>query len=62
MTSDMERFEMEETRDAMLFRFWVRCAADWPGETARALTHCHSAEDYRAALTSLAHRVGVNLP
>lgn len=55
---------MEDTdiRDTMLFRFWVRAAADWPSETARAIAHCHTAEEYRAALTILARRKGVNLP
>lgn len=54
--------EDDDIRDAMLFRFWIRAAESWPGETANILAQCHSAEDYRAALTLLANRHGVNLP
>lgn len=55
---------MEDTdiRDAMLFRFWVRAASDFPGETAMAIARCLTPAEYRSALTELARRKGVNLP
>lgn len=57
--------EEEDIRDAMLFRFWCRAASSGSGlvnETANALTHCLTVEDYRKALIDLARRNGVNLP
>jgi hypothetical protein len=54
--------EDDDIRDAMLFRFWVRAGSEFPGETAVAIAACHSADDYRAALTVLARRKGINLP
>jgi len=57
--------EEEDIRDAMLFRFWCRAASAGSGmvnETAVALMHCLTVDDYRKALTDLARRKGVNLP
>lgn len=55
----------DDIRDAMLFRFWCKAVeypGGWPADTAAALKHCHTAEDYRKALTELARSKGVNLP
>lgn len=62
----MSRDWDDDTRDGILFRFWIRAASfvigGWPSETARALANCHTPADYRRALTELATRRGVNLP
>ena len=51
--------------DGVLFRFWIRAGSypgGWPGDTARAITHCTTPAEYRAALMKLAQEKGVNLP
>jgi hypothetical protein len=62
----------DDTRDAILFRFWTRAASypgGWPGRLIELLRE-HGPKDgapmqpnhYRAALTALAAEKGVNLP
>ena len=55
----------DDTRDGMLFRFWIRMAS-WPGgspmKLCGAILKCKSPADYRKALTELAIAEGVNLP
>lgn len=48
--------------DGVLFRFWIRMAADQPGATAIALMACTTADDYRQALRKLAKQLKINLP
>ena len=58
---DME----DDDLDGVLFRFWIRATAfpgGWPGDTMRALLHCKTPNEYRAALIKLAQEKGVNLP
>lgn len=57
----MRRFDDDE-HDGILFRFWIRAASQWSGDTARALLACRDAADYREALVGLAGAKGVNLP
>ena len=52
----------DDAMDAALFRFWARAASQFPGDVARALTHCLTQEEYRKALYSLAKEKRVNLP
>lgn len=62
---ERERIALDDTRDGMLFRFWIRAGSypgGWPAETADALAHCKTSEEYRVALTLLARKKGVNLP
>ena len=57
--------EDDDIRDAMLFRCWCRAASSsggFPGETAVAIGHCITPDDYRKALTELARKKGLNLP
>lgn len=54
--------DTDDYLDAVLFRFWIRAASEFPGATARALLHCTSADEYRAALMKLAQHNGINLP
>lgn len=62
---ERDKIALDDTRDGMLFRFWIRAASypgGWPNELMNALTHCTQPGDYRVALTLLARRKGVNLP
>lgn len=62
---EIEKAALDDTRDGLLFRFWIRAAsypAGWPSVTMRALSPCVTPEDYRAALMKLARDKGVNLP
>jgi hypothetical protein len=57
--------EHDDYLDGVLFRFWIRAASypgGWPGDLSKALTHCLTTADYRAALMKLAQEKGVNLP
>lgn len=40
-------------RDALLFRFWIKEAAERPERCARFLSGCTTPEDYRTALERL---------
>lgn len=62
---ERERIANDDTRDGILFRFWIRAASypgGWPGDLMAALNKCHTPEEYRVALTRLAHEKGINLP
>ena len=55
----------DDDLDGVLFRFWIRAASypgGWPSDLVRALTHCTTPAEYRAALMKLAAAKGVNLP
>jgi len=55
----------DDSRDGILFRFWIRAASfpgGFPSDLMRALKDCVTPEDYRRALTDLAKEKGVNLP
>ncbi|KAB2689711.1 hypothetical protein [Brucella tritici] len=55
----------DDSRDGILFRFWIRAASypgGFPAALMRALKDCHTPADYRRALTELAKDKGVNLP
>ena len=55
----------DDCRDGVLFRFWIRMASfpgGAPSKVSTALGACHTAPEYRKALTELAIREGVNLP
>lgn len=55
----------DDSRDGVLFRFWIRAASypgGFPAALMRALKDCHTPADYRRALTELAKDKGVNLP
>ena len=54
--------DLEDMRDAALFRFWCRIAEAKPGKVANALLRCHTADDYRAALMLLASAERINIP
>lgn len=55
----------DDSRDGILFRFWIR-AASWPGgfpsELLGAIIDCHTPADYRRELLALAKAKGINLP
>ncbi|WP_336801748.1 hypothetical protein [Kaistia sp. MMO-174] len=48
--------------DAILFRFWIRAASEFPSETMIALCSATTADAYRVALLNLARVKKVNLP
>lgn len=52
----------DDARDGVLFRFWIRAASEFPGETARAIAHATTPAEYRQALTELAKGKRINLP
>ncbi|KAB2752309.1 hypothetical protein [Brucella anthropi] len=55
----------DDSRDGILFRFWIRAASypgGFPAALMRALKDCHTPADYRRALNDLAKEKGVNLP
>lgn len=55
----------DDYRDGALFRFWIRMAqypGGKPSAVAKAIADCHTAAEYRKALTELAIAEGVNLP
>lgn len=55
----------DDDLDGVLFRFWIRAASypgGWPDDLSKALFHCTTAAQYRAALIKLAQEKGVNLP
>lgn len=62
----------DDTRDAILFRFWVKAASypsGWPGRLMQLFNEHGPAKGeqmqprhYRAALMALAAEKGVNLP
>lgn len=61
----------DDTRDGILFRFWIRMASypgGSPSKLVAALENMRTGAgnvtpaDYRRALTELAQREGVNLP
>lgn len=63
--AERERIELDDTRDGILFRFWIKEAAypgGHPAALAVALNKCITVEDYRVALTLHARKQGVNLP
>lgn len=63
--AEIERIANDDTRDGILFRFWIKAGSypgGWPSATAEAIGHCHTPEQYRVALTKLAIAKGVNLP
>ncbi len=63
--AELEKLALDDTRDGMLFRFWIKAGSypgGWPGETSVALANCKTPADYRLALMTLAQRKGVNLP
>lgn len=55
----------DDSRDGILFRFWIR-SASWPGgfpaDLMTALKDCLTPADYRRELLALAKAKGVNLP
>lgn len=51
-----------DDQDSVLFRFWIRAASEFAGETAKAIATCTTPQEYRAALTMLAERKRINLP
>lgn len=55
----------DDSRDGILFRFWIR-AASWPGgypaDLMTAIKDCLTPADYRRELLALAEAKGVNLP
>jgi hypothetical protein len=56
---------MDDERDGVLFRFWIRAASypdGFPFALMEALHNCKTPEEYRKALTELAEKKGVNLP
>jgi hypothetical protein len=63
--AERERVANDDTRDGMLFRFWIKAGSypgGYPAETMAAIEHCRTPEQYRVALTELAIKKGVNLP
>lgn len=63
--AEREKIALDDTRDGILFRFWIKAAqypGGWPSELGRAIFNCHTPEDYRVALTLFARSKGVNLP
>ena len=52
----------DDTRDGILFRFWIHGASNYPSQIAQAITHCTTPAEYRAALTLVAIERGINLP
>ncbi|XAI96284.1 hypothetical protein [Microcystis phage Mae-JY30] len=52
----------DDTRDGVMFRFWIRAGSEFPGETALAIAHATTPAAYRKALTELAGRKRINLP
>lgn len=55
----------DDSRDGVLFRFWIRAASypgGFPSDLVQALKSCHTPADYRRELTALARAKGVNLP
>lgn len=55
----------DDSRDGILFRFWIRAACypgGFPVDLMKALKSCHAPADYRRELTALAKAKGVNLP
>jgi hypothetical protein len=54
--------EEDDIRDAMLFRFWIRGASEFPIDIAKAIMSCLRPDEYRAALKALALSKGINLP
>ncbi len=56
------RLDVEDHRDASLFRFWIKSASSEPYKIAKAISHCLHPSEYRAALHRLAAAEGINLP
>lgn len=54
-------FENDE-HDGSLFRFWIRAASQFPGETMRAIGRATTPAEYRKALIELAVSKQINLP
>lgn len=48
--------------DAVLFRFWIRAASEFPSETMIAICSAKTADEYRVALLNLARVKKMNLP
>lgn len=42
-----------EVADGQLFRHWIQAASETPSKVATALTECTTADEYRAAITTL---------
>lgn len=60
-----QKYPIDDEMDGVLFRFWMRAGSypgGWPTDTARAITHCKTPDEYRRALIDLANEKGVNLP
>jgi hypothetical protein len=59
----MENIDFDDdTRDGILFRFWIHGASNFPNRMMKALMHCTTPAEYRAALTLVANEKGINLP
>lgn len=58
-----EADEERDVLDAALFRYWIRLASG-PGvlRCAKAIAHCVTPAQYRAALIALAREDRLNLP
>lgn len=63
--------DLDDARDGILFRFWIRAASypgGWPSRLAQLIQEETTKEGlaapatYRRALTTLATEKGVNLP
>lgn len=52
----------DDARDGVLFRLWIRLAAECPGDVARELAYCVTLQSYREALMRLAQKHRANLP
>lgn len=60
-----KKLPVDDEMDGVLFRFWIRAASypgGFPSDLMRALTDCHTPDDYRQALVKLANEKGINLP
>ena len=61
--TDEVKFDCDDDMfDGVLFRFWIRAASEFPGETAIAITRCLTPADYRLALAALAIKHRINFP
>lgn len=54
-------FDKDE-QDGTLFRFWIRAASEFPGDTMRAIGRATTPAEYRKALIDLAVAKRINLP
>ena len=62
---EMPSADLDDIRDAALFRFWCKMASypeGSPSKVMRVLMKANTPDDYRSALYKLALSEGVNLP